>query len=66
MLEITANAEVRGGHEVELLGIDAENRIVKGINSWGREWGSNGYFSMSFDTLHRLLDEKGDSVVPIL
>ncbi len=66
MLEITSDAEVRGGHEVELLGIDAENRIVKGINSWGRDWGTNGRFTMSFDTLHRLLDEKGDCVVPIL
>jgi hypothetical protein len=57
--------DVRGGHEVELLGVDVQARLVFGVNSWGVGWGAHGRFSMSWDTLERLLSEDGDCVVPM-
>lgn len=64
-LRVAPGATLRGGHEVELLGLDIEHRMVKGINSWGEEWGADGRFCWSFDTFERLLREDGDVVVPI-
>lgn len=60
---ISPDAEVRGGHEYELLGIDVTDRLVFGINSWGDSYGFNGFFCMSWDTLNRLLHEQGDVTV---
>jgi hypothetical protein len=66
LLAISADAQVRGGHEVQLLGIDPLNRLVRGCNSWGDQWGDAGYFTMGFDTLDRLMSERGDCIVPLL
>lgn len=57
---LTIGGSIRGGHELELLGIDVERREVRGVNSWGRAWGDRGRFSLSFDTLDRLLHEQGE------
>lgn len=56
------DAAVRGGHEIELFGIDVENRQVWAYQSWGPTWGGlgNGTFWFSFDSFERLLAEKGD------
>lgn len=59
-ISIAPHAQVRGGHEVELLGISVELEQVRGVNSWGSSWGDKGSFSMSWATLDRLLHESGD------
>jgi hypothetical protein len=63
---LTASAKVRGGHEVQLFGIDAEKKRVWCYNSWGPTWGGrkNGTFYLSWKTLERLLGEKGDATFP--
>ncbi|HEY7938869.1 MAG TPA: hypothetical protein VID05_03495, partial [Acidimicrobiales bacterium] len=60
-------AQVRGGHEFELVGFDAEARTVHAVNSWGTHWGLHGRFTFSWDDLERLLSkaEQGDATVPI-
>ncbi len=58
LVEIRGN--VRGGHEFEVLGIDVDARTVRCVNSWGLAWGDAGFFSMSWDTWGRLLQEQGD------
>jgi len=63
--ELLIAGSVRGGHEVELLGIDVEAQTVRGCNSWGPDWADHGYFTMSFATLDRLLSELGDVIVPV-
>ena len=51
---------VRGGHEFEVVGVDAENQTVRACNSWGTTWGDGGYFQFSWDTWDQLLHEQGD------
>jgi len=60
---LTSSATVRGGHEVEMIGIDAARKRVWCYNSWGLTWGGkkNGTFYFSWTTLKRLLDERGDA-----
>ncbi len=63
---LTASATVRGGHEVQMFGIDAKKERVWCYNSWGATWGGrkNGTFYFSFKTLKRLLSEQGDATFP--
>lgn len=52
-----------GGHEVEILGINVEQRYVTGCNSWGTGWGMAGRFRLRWDDLATLLHDDGDAVV---
>lgn len=61
---VTISGAVVGGHEYVAEGVDAERREVVFANSWGDSWGEHGHFRMSFETLHRLLEEDGDATVP--
>jgi hypothetical protein len=63
---LTSSAKVRGGHEVQLFGIDADKKRVWCYNSWGPTWGGrkNGTFYFSWNTLERLLSEQGDATFP--
>lgn len=55
-----------GGHAVNIVGYDGEYFIIK--NSWGSDWGDDGYAYISFDyhkifasdmiTIDRILDKK--------
>ena len=65
LLTISPGAQVRGGHEPMLRGVDTEARTVFGDNSWGTSWGVAGSFTMSWDTLARLLAEDGDGTVSV-
>jgi hypothetical protein len=62
---LTVGGDVRGGHELELCGVNAESRTVTGFNSWGPSWGYHGQFQMVWDTLDRLLHEDGEAAVAI-
>lgn len=65
LMTISPNAQVRGGHEPMLRGVDVDARTVFGDNSWGTSWGMAGSFTTSWDTLDRLLHEDGDGTVSI-
>jgi hypothetical protein len=64
--ELRIAGSVRGGHEIEVSEIDVSRQLIRGPNSWGTGWGDMGYYSMSFETVDRLLHEQGDYTVPQL
>jgi C1A family cysteine protease len=43
--------QLLGGHAVLVVGYDRKDRIFICRNSWGAEWGDNGYFYLPFDYL---------------
>jgi hypothetical protein len=65
LVEIAQDSVVRGGHEVVAHAIDGRLERVWFWNSWGREYGINGRFCMTFETWERLLDDRGDVTVPL-
>lgn len=60
---LNPGANVRGGHEVEVFGLDTKKKRVWCYNSWGSTWGGrgNGTFYFSWNTVARLLAERGDA-----
>jgi hypothetical protein len=58
---VKVRGSVRGGHAFELLGVDAERKLVWAINSWGPAWGLHGRFAFSWKDLDRLLHEEGEA-----
>ena len=63
--ECFASGELRGGHEWMALGINLPKRLVLCVNSWGPSWGAAGRFSLSFETLERLMGQDGDVTIPL-
>jgi C1A family cysteine protease len=47
-----SNEHCLGGHAILLVGYDMEYKIYIARNSWGSQWGQNGYFSLPFDYVH--------------
>lgn len=62
---VKATGAVRGGHEYEGVGVDVAAKTVRFANSWGPEFGDNGYFQMSWSDLETLLAQDGDVTVLI-
>lgn len=62
-VRITSTATVNGGHEIIVDELDMENERFGLTNSWGRDYGLDGRFYISFADMQRLLDERGDVVV---
>jgi hypothetical protein len=60
---LVRSAGLRGGHEVQMCGVDVPRRRVWCYNSWGARWGGlkNGTFYFTWSTLDRLLHEDGDA-----
>lgn len=43
-----------GTHYVVVVGYDENKKMVEILNSWGREWGNNGYIWINYDDLGNL------------
>lgn len=55
-----SGARVKGGHEFVVDGVYIEREFVYCTNSWGKNWGLNGTFKMTFKLWDALLKENGD------
>lgn len=56
---------IAGGHEVMAYKIDTENGRIWFRNSWGKNWGVNGCFYITWEDFATLLSQRGDVTVPI-
>lgn len=52
---------VAGGHCYILVGYDAASDTLLFQNSWGKDWGVNGYFKMTGTHFAQLMGEQGDA-----
>ena len=52
-----------GGHEVCVVGINVTARTVTAANSWGPNWGKDGFFTFSWADWATLLGEGGDVTI---
>ena len=66
MLDTETNGRIRptgqmlGGHCCLINGVNLRQQIFKGVNSWGRSWGVDGGFVISFADMACLLAEDGE------
>ena len=45
----SSNEKILGGHAVLAVGFDNDKKCILVRNSWGKNWGDNGYFYMPYD-----------------
>jgi hypothetical protein len=67
---ITPGAYIRGGHEMQVKGFKVVGRgplelVFRLPQSWGPDFGDNGYIEMDGRTMDRLLQEQGDVVTVV-
>jgi hypothetical protein len=53
-----------GGHAVSLVGFDDATRSFLVRNSWGPEWGENGFVRVSYDDISGISDETWSYTMP--
>lgn len=51
------NSDKEGGHAMCVVGYDDSRNAFKLINSWGTDWGTNGYGWVSYETFKRKVRE---------
>lgn len=64
-IHLKPTSKVRGGHAYIINGVNVRDGKVRAKNSWGQEWGVNGRFWMTFETLERLIHEDGEACLAV-
>lgn len=57
--------ETEGGHAFGLIGANREQRKVRALNNWGRDWCEDGKAWLSFDALEYLLNDAGEAACAV-
>jgi C1A family cysteine protease len=63
---VSYTGSARGGHEIEIVGLDVAAKLVWMANSWGAGWGLSGYLAMSWSDFAKALADNGDVVFALL
>lgn len=59
------SGSLEGGHEFLIRGYSPKRKLLFCDNSWGRYWGINGTFSITFADWESLRKQKADVTIPI-
>jgi len=62
---IKVSGYLAGGHAYVLNGVDTKTKLFRIKNSWGRNWGQNGFAFISFSDMQRLIKENGEVCLAI-
>ena len=62
-VSIAKGAQVRGGHEFLVYGVDVDGGYYHARNSWGPDWAVGGEFRFTIETMESLFSEGGDCTV---
>jgi len=57
---LTVAGSVVGGHAHKWDGVNTRTRLIRMKNSWGRDWGNDGFAYLRFEDAERLLREWGE------
>jgi len=57
---IKASGNPMGGHAYLLDGVNVKKKLIRIKNSWGRDWGKNGFAYISFDDMDSLIKQYGE------
>ncbi len=62
---IHATGQEMGGHAYLLDGINIKKKLIRIKNSWGKDWGKNGFAYISFDDMEKLILNQGEACLAI-
>jgi len=62
---ISASGNRIGGHAYLLDGVSVKKKMIRIKNSWGREWGKNGFAYISFDDMDNLIKAQGEACLAV-
>lgn len=65
-IHVDTESDLAGGHQISVVGLDVDEKLIKICNSWGVNWGVGGYCYLSWDDFDYLLKNGGDAVQPVL
>lgn len=58
--KIKASGDKVGGHAYLIDGVNTDKELFRIKNSWGRQWGKNGFAYISFDDMNYLISDDGE------
>jgi len=62
---IKVSGALAGGHCYVLNGANRKTKLIRGKNSWSRDWGKRGNFYITFDDMDRLIKEDGEACLAV-